>query len=796
MEENTSPSDTTTVALTEFVDNTEQVTTEPTSEMDPSRYETSVSGDSIDTFFERPILLQSWLWQVGSGLDVTLNPWEMWITNKRVANRVANYANFKGRLHLKFVLNGNAFYWGRAYSSYTMYNKSPWVNYEDTPLDIIPSLQRPHLWLDASTSQAGELVLPFFHPQDCLDLQGTTDFRDMGTLWLKSLSSLRHANGSTRPISIQMFAWVEDINLSTLTQNTATLSPQAGMMPQAGESSEGGPISKPASALAKVAGALSKAPGIGPYALATQTMANAIGSTARLFGYSRPRVLDTPKPVSVQQTGNLASTDMDEAVTTLALTSQQEISVDPRIVGLDSTDEMSFGYLAGKWSYFAKFPWALSRSLNYPLFSVAVSPIAFGMGNRVLSPATKNGFALTSMALTAMPFDFWRGTIRYKFQVICSAYHKGRLLVTWEPRGIAAAVPEMNTVQSTVIDISETTEFEIEVGWGARTPGLHVMSLVTAETLGGLRHSMGALFPCDPVHENGTINVYVLNDLVTSGSDTNDIEVLVSARSDDLELWSPTQLHINPMTFEPPLPAMEAQGAVLGDETSSILFGRKYSKSIPTICSGETITSFRALLKRYVLKRLTMTFGELPDLSIILFALMGSSYLGNFYELDIGMDVQYFILNCYCGWRGSTRHKYMPGNKSFRNSDYLSYYQSLTTRTSYLSRWDFVPRTVINSKEALCNLYKTYANFTNGGVMSKMADTDATEIEQPFYASQRFATNDTTTYTTGLGHTMTSIISNNSGAPRGYEWRMHHFTAIGEDFGAFGYIGPPAMWVV
>lgn len=788
-------SDTTKTGLTEFVDETEQMTNEKPSEIESSRYDTSVSGDSLDNFFTRPILLQSWLWQVGSQLDVLTSPWEQWITNKRVANRVANYANFKGKLHLKFVLNGNAFYWGRSFCSYTVYNQSPLITYEDSPLSIIPALQRPHIWLDASTSQGGELALPFFHQQDCLDIQNSTEFANMGKLWVKSMTPLRHANGSTRPISIQMFGWVEDISLSTLTQNTDTLAPQSGLVPQAGEVTEGGPISKPASALAKVASAVASAPVIRPYALATEAMASAVGATARLFGYSRPRIVEPARPMTVQQTGNLAATDMDETINTLALTSKQEISIDPRIVGLDGTDEMSFNYLASKWSYFVTFPWALSKTLNDPLFSIPVSPMAYQKGNRVLVPTTSDGWALTSLALVAMPFEYWRGTIKYRFQIVCSAYHKGRLLVTWEPRGSPSATPELNTVQSTIIDISETTDFEIEVGWGAKTPGLQVLELAGTSD----RFAIGALATPDALRENGTINVYVLNDLVTSGSDTSDVSVLVSTASDDLEVWAPNQTHIQTMTTVDPPPlalrSLDPQSGAMGPVSSTVTFGSKALGRIPMICSGETITSFRTLMKRYILKRTRLYKGNLSDLSTVMIVQRGSSYLGDWFQEDFGMDIQFFIVNCFAGWRGSTRHRYVPAMKN--GSDSLIYLQNYATRVSFGEKWG--DTSIVFPDNSLPDLGTNFQNnlrFFEGGSISKTASTDVVEFEQPYYGFGRFGvtSHNLASKSYALAHQMVAQVTNRSGGSKPISWQVNHFTAGGEDFSLFGFLGVPPLW--
>eukprot|EP01084_Bolivina_argentea_P113537 202308_1 len=103
---------------------------------------------------------------------------------------------------------------------------------------------------------------------------------------------------------------------------------------QADEYAPNGIISSTSTTVARVAGLLTSAPSIGPYALATQMAASTVSNIARLFGYSRPPVLTDINSYKQMNLGNLANTNVSDAVMKLSLDAKQELSVDPRIMGL------------------------------------------------------------------------------------------------------------------------------------------------------------------------------------------------------------------------------------------------------------------------------------------------------------------------------------------------------------------------------------------------------------------------------------------------------------------------------
>jgi hypothetical protein len=124
--------------------------------------------------------------------------------------------------------------------------------------DNVAASQRPHVYLDPTTSAGGDMILPFVWDYNACRLP-LGDFSRLGAFSIRTLTDLKHANGASDPITISVFAWAEDMHLSTPTvQDSLGLTPQMEetiLDPQADEYGTG-PISRPASIVANWMGKL------------------------------------------------------------------------------------------------------------------------------------------------------------------------------------------------------------------------------------------------------------------------------------------------------------------------------------------------------------------------------------------------------------------------------------------------------------------------------------------------------------------------------------------------------------
>lgn len=258
------PSTKTTEEITQFSDNTPAFDYVVDSQPDSTFMVSDTNDDGLENFFSRPIKIHSYGWGVDEQVQLfqKFNPWQDYFENPRVINRIANFNLLRCKLHVKFVINGNAFYYGRAIAAY-----NPLPDDDDLTLDrgffiqdVVAASQRPHIYLDPTASAGGTLSLPFFWPENYLNIP-EQDWRKMGEIVMTGMTNLKHANGATGPesvISISVFAWATEVKLSVPTSSTP-----GSLTPQSGDEYGKGPISRPAAIVARAAGHLTKIPVIG-----------------------------------------------------------------------------------------------------------------------------------------------------------------------------------------------------------------------------------------------------------------------------------------------------------------------------------------------------------------------------------------------------------------------------------------------------------------------------------------------------------------------------------------------------
>jgi hypothetical protein len=88
------------------------------SRVDPTRTMQDSDDAMLENFFSRPIKIFSSQWDVGATYFEQFNPWSLYLNNPRVSNRIANFKLLRGKLKLKFVINGSGFQYGRLIASY------------------------------------------------------------------------------------------------------------------------------------------------------------------------------------------------------------------------------------------------------------------------------------------------------------------------------------------------------------------------------------------------------------------------------------------------------------------------------------------------------------------------------------------------------------------------------------------------------------------------------------------------------------------------------------------------------
>lgn len=801
------------------------------SDLDSTFYNADTNDADLGNFFSRPIKIQSFSWATTTNLFETFNPWQDFLENPRVLNRLTNFNLLRCKLKVRIVLNGNSFHYGRAIASYIplhtvdafTQNRSFFIQ------DVVGASQRPHIYLDPTTSQGGTLSLPFCWYENALRIP-QQDWRRMGSIIIHGMQNLKHANGATDQVIVSVFAWAEEVSLSIPTANEpAALSPQMGEVfsPQVTDEYGVGPISRPAGVIAKAAGALSNIPGIGMYARATEMAASTVAGVASMFGYSRPITLADIQPYKPTYLGNMCNTNVPDTSQKLTLDAKQELTVDPRVMGLGSTDEMTIKSIAQRESFLTQFGWAVADPTETLLWNSEVSPVLWSE-----LTGTNDELHMPACCFAALPFRAWRGTMKFRFQIVASAFHKGRLKITYDPS--YPLTNEYNTNYTYIIDLAKERDFTVAIGWG------HERSVVNHRNpiLDPIPYNTTPL-GADPLNDaNGIISVYVVNDLTVPNSITNndiEVNVFISA-GDDFEVFDPDSNNIEDLVwFQPQVgEVFTPQMAELGDPlnhpdadltksedepmkpNASQTLAPTLSDSDHTSCVyyGDPITSFRQCLKRYnyhsavaplastaVPVLLKLTNGNFPYYRGYA---PGAVHLTNTPANDTPynyckMTLLNYITPAFTCWRGGMRWKYfrtggVPSDTSLlmvnRNgSTDIPYTQ---TETPMITSGNGSQYEKVRQAEVL--LKHTW----DGAVVTSTTQNPVIEVELPYYSPVRFnhakIANVTEFVPSGFlrVHTLSTIWEVEAGDSA----LIHCFVSVGEDFNLGFFTGAPVAYRV
>jgi hypothetical protein len=782
------------------------------------------NADNLAGFFERPIKIFSEMIPVGAAYKVTFNPWTLFFTNPRVINRISNYNLMRCKLRLRFLLNGNSFYYGRYIVSYL-----PLASQDEFEIKIpaqrfidhvTQASQRPHIYLDPTTSQGGEMLLPFFYYNSNISIP-LQEWGEMGVIFIDTIANLQHANLGTDSISLSVFAYAEDMVLSIPTSvEPASLAPQGSFEPEAKDEAEvvSGTISGPASVLAKSLATAAMYPPIRPYALAASYAAEAVSGIARLFGYSRPKLTCVPtQRYKPEYYGNLSNTDIGENISCMALDSKQEVTIDPRVCGLSGTDEMSVASIVAHESYFHTMTWSTAAVSETCLGQIRVDPSMY----RQLA----NAKFLTSTAFVTAPFRYWTGTLNFRFQIICSGFHRGRLRIVYDPVSVLASAAEYNVNYTHVVDISAVQDITVSIPPCQHRPLMEPIGMTTP--INNL-YTTGATLPAATFTGNGVLSVYVVNELAIPSAAAADVSIAVFiSANDDFAVWDPTDVYVGGIVLEPQgvfePEAMMEDGDMDGikpftseDDMIQNASPAMYT-TLANVYTGENSPSIRTWLKRYnyhtswgansgtsTLKRFIQQTNSFPynrgnvtdAVHIRDDGLIGVPY--NF----CNTTMLNYLSWAYVGWRGSIRWKVSVAEKYVPDANYREYLLWGTRNSEPASsNWQYTNQTVDADSSSSLNAtrgLKRYKTGWEGLASTPIANNPVIELDIPYYSDKRFQLcrlQDRTSLSyTGVQRVQGKAVYLTTSTSSTSRVCVDEFVAAGDDFSLHFYIGPPILY--
>jgi hypothetical protein len=818
----------------EFQTDIDQVKVDIATSVDSTRIQASTKNTELGDFLSRPLRIGSHNLTNGSYMDIQFNPWHDFLSNANVINKLQNYSLIRGTMHVKFLINGGPFYFGNIICGYKP--KGTGYDFVQGNNQIIEDYfqratllsQRQHLIMNPTTSQGGQLTLPFFHDKNYLDLINSNDILDMGEVGMISLAPLDRAMSALaqRQINITVMAWMSDVELAGPTTR-GVLSQSGNMM---NDEYGKGIISRPAKAIARWAGKLKTVPEIGPYATATSMAAAGVGQLAELWGFSRPINLAPTARYKHQMFGMLANSSIDEPVEKLSYDPKQELTVDHNITGAQLDDELSIKALTSKSSLLTYFDWSATSNEDSLLGTINVTPCHCEFRNDGTSEYGTE-WVQTPLAHATFPFKYWRGGINYRFQINASDLHRGRLLIVYDPRGfVGTDVPDTNTVFSRVIDLEETKDFTLPVhwfqqkSWAEVPPGPTSLGIGKASTLPATQNG----------RTNGQLRLYVLNELtgpdedltnsvriVTFISGASDYEVAVPGNSvigrtafggqfshtttEVNAAWSQSGILNNTKSAEASKPGCE------GTEMLEPIGAPSSPDALSLVYHGETFDSFRDMFKRYNLSavfarshdatktgRSTRYRVTLPNFPMY----NGRAETNGMYQQArvgglnavnyniAGRTLLNWITPAFAARRGGVRYKYMLGHHTTTSP--IGMIASRSESNTPLGTEETVIDTATTNKHAN---YSVLQATGHSGSAYTSRQVPALEIELPYYSDKKF--DDASSIVTANqypDHTHHVDIYDGERQTHG-DLEIFQYVATGEDFNLTWYVNAPSFFI-
>lgn len=581
---------------------------------------------SVDDFFSRPVKLYENTLALNTDINIRLSVWDLYSLVPSVRAKMRNYAFIRGDLNVRVAVSGTPFHYGRL-----LLSPQPYAAYNATlqqyiTADGINSLFHP-LFLNYLSQAAGSVTLdvkenapvevkfPFistkpmhrlFGTQQTVIAAGTSlpDFETAGDLYIYSLNQIKAVTATPSTVYIQVYAWLDNVELGTNTGTQLAITTESASMDERVR----GPVETFASSAVDVSNTLSSIPVIAPLAKASSIVFTALRGLASLFGWSKPTIISSPVIVKNEPFQNGAMLIGHETTKRLVLDPRQELTVDPRCTGT-SDDEMTIKEIASRRSFLQTFAWNdNSPTLSSPLWTCRIAPTlvtSCSIGAiRYSQP--------TAMAYAAAPFTFWRGDIIFRFEVICSAFHRGKIAVYFEPNqnqmALIDATVALNKQYIRVIDIQDTQIFEVRVNWATYRAWLKVQLHNNAY--------LNNVTPSSTTDSTGFINGYISVVPFTrlQSPDNSDISVNVYVMSDNLQLngTSTQNMPVNRkiLTESATMPSSTFSKSCNAPQEVSCIDLNESTATTQTICHehfGEQPLSFRALLKRYVTQAVQTT---------------------------------------------------------------------------------------------------------------------------------------------------------------------------------------------
>lgn len=730
-------------------------------------------------FLSRPVKIAQSTAAVGSNFTFSVDAWNLYLSHPAVRAKLKNFAYLNATLMIRITVSGTTWHYGKFQVSY-----QPLAGFNANLTYVIPQLATSQrivaltylsqgkgaTTMDVHDNKPLEIACPFISPQPMGRLYnksplilaaagGYDDFTGFGTLYINSIGTVKAVGAAATPVGVQVYAWMEDLKLGCPTGTVIEIGTESKgsktQVKKGKDEREAGPVEAISSKAAGIASALTQVPVIGSFASAAVAPLKMLSGVASLFGFSYPTLIDTPTRMKNEPFQNSSQWIGCDTGQRLTIDPKQELSVDPRATGTD-LDEMSYSHLCAVESLVDTFTWATSD--GQMASSIWLVPVNPNIAKRVLvsaGPPATYVVAPTALGFTAIPHVWWRGDITFRFEIVCSKFHRGSLAVLYEPNisqnVVIDTTLDLNKQYIKKVDLQSVTDFEVTVKWALPRPWARVLTTDLYGDLGAVGFLGDSLFD----YANGYLAVVPYTEL--QSPDGSSITINVYVKSDNMHFNQYTLEHIptarpsveslgsrEPWDLRPtPLArywldiGTESDGSY-SDHTPNPVERMDLNESSAkddNICSlnfGEAPLSFRSALRRFSawrnngnVKITAATTAPIIRYQTYPWSAPTPSY--NTLDANANPNLFGYLRLAYLGWRGGIKWRF--GMAGPINSRYL---HDMVVRLDPPTT--SVPSTTLTTQTD----YQMYSCRASGSAMFVPTTNGGIEVEWPMYTTNLF----------------------------------------------------------
>lgn len=516
---------------------------------------------------------------------VTLNVPEVIVQDDLVQKKLAHHRFLKCDVEIELKVNALPTQSGLLFMTClplmcTGSTDQPYVRPEEADTGLAGITGIPGVYLNIEDSSSVKLNIPYIHPFTMFDMKSQYQ-QTLGSVAVYPIAPLLGPTTSEK-VHFSVYGRLTNVRLFGPCENpTPTLQPSLSSLLECeiGKENNGWKVSDIANTVSNVAGALTAVPVIGEVAGAVSWFGRMVGTAAAAIGFSKPNLQAAPNFVMRMATYGLQF--VQGYVPSISLGAVQDNEIANDLIG---EDEMSIAFLARQEAVLESYPLGLDSAANNPdkvLSTFFVTPV-----NNAL--VGDQSVYHTPLSWAASYFQYWRGSLTYRFRFIKTKFHKGRLRVTFEPGNfsLTANAPKYNRCYTTLVDLASTSEVTFTVPYISSKEWLETSLVDVDGTVAWWDNNC-----------TGRVTLSVVNPIIAPESVSRYITIVTSMYSEDMQVANPMANVESTIVSSAPLGEIpEILECEVGETVNPIQV--KPDHTISKYTMGESIGNMRLITRK------------------------------------------------------------------------------------------------------------------------------------------------------------------------------------------------------